>query len=86
MPFIMVVANVAVEGLWEKTQKNVIYFSPETHSYIFLHSFDVTWVLSYMEFLNLESKMADEWSMKNLIDSAIGEVNQHLHCQISYRE
>ena len=43
---------------------------------LFLNSFDVTRILSYREFWDLESKMADEWSTKDLIDSAIREVNQ----------
>ena len=75
MPFIMVVAIVALEGRWEKTQKRDI-FSRDP----FLHSFDVTWVLSYREFWNLESKMVEEWSSKDIIDAAIGEVNQDFHC------
>ena len=43
-------------------------------------SFDVTWVLSYREFCDLESKMVEEWSMKDIIDAAIWEVNQDFHC------
>ena len=62
MPYIAVVANVALEGRWEKTQKRNICSRD---------SFDVTWVLSYREFLDLESKMAEEWSMKDIIDAAI---------------
>ena len=54
MLFIRVVANVAPVGRWE-TQKRDICSRD---------SFDVTWVLSYREFWDLESKMAEEWSMK----------------------
>ena len=46
----------------------------------FRHSLDVTWVLSYREFWDLESKMAKEWSMKDMIDAAIRKVNQDFHC------
>ena len=68
-------ANVALEGRWEKTQKRDVYSRDP-----FLHSFDATWVLSYREFWDLELKMAEEWCMKDLIDAAIREVDQHFHC------
>ena len=71
MPFITVVANVAPVGRWEKTQKRDICSRD---------SFDVTWVLSYREFWDLDSKLAEEWSMKDIIDAAIWEVNQDFHC------
>ena len=71
MPFITVVANIALEGRWEKTQKRDICSR---------HSFDVTWVLSYKNFWDLESKIAEQWSMKDTIDGAIREVNQDFHC------
>ena len=74
MPFITVVANVALEGRWEKTQKGDICSRDP-----FRHSFDVTWVLSYREFWDLESK-SEEWSMKDMIDAAIRKVNQDFHC------
>ena len=60
MPFITVVANVALEGRWGETQKHDICSRDP-----FQHSLDVTWLLSNREFWDLESKMAEEWSMKD---------------------
>ena len=79
MPFIRVVANFAPVGRWEKTQKRDICSRD---------SFDVTWVLSYKEFWNLESKMAEKWSMKDIKDTAIWEAGEsgfplygrHVYC------
>ena len=62
MPFITVVANVALEGRWGKTQKHDICSRDP-----FRHSLDVTWLLSNREFWDLESKMAEEWSMKDTV-------------------
>ena len=42
-----------------------------------VYYFGVSWVITDREFWDLEPKMADEWCMKDLIDSAIREVSQH---------
>ena len=83
MPFITVVANASLEGPWGKTQKREICSRDRL-----LHSFDVTWVLSYRKLWDLESKIAEEWSMKDLTGSAIRELSEsgfplygrHVYC------